>query len=360
MKELGKEDYHDILDDIEVYRKEPYKKAFSLVDRYLECFSKYYELGLETGKKLRDFKPSRIVYLGIGGSAIAGDFIQTIARDITVKVHRDYTVFRSDPDDLIIAVSYSGDTAEIFPTILDNLESNRRMVMITSDGRLKKLAEKKNLPIIVLEHGMPPRYSFPHTLGALFGLLQCLGIKIEALSESIEEAEKTKANISIEVPTTMNLAKNSASRIVDKLPIVYGYGRAVPIAYRLKCQLNENSKMFSHFCEVPEALHNDVEILNEKTILLAPRLSEEPREINEVYRVLSSFLGENYIELKVQAKNIMGEILSLLILVDYISLYAAMIRNVDPLALYVIPKLKDGNRNYQEILRSVDEKLGKI
>ncbi|MEM2819194.1 MAG: SIS domain-containing protein [Nitrososphaerota archaeon] len=357
---MRSEDYHNLLDNSEVYRREPYMKAFSIVDRYLECFSKYYHLGLEVGEKIKDFIPSRIVYLGIGGSAIAGDFINIITEEVPVIVHRDYMVFRSNPDDLIIAVSYSGDTAEIFPTLLKNLELNRRMIMITSDGRLRKLAEKMNFPSIILEPGIPPRYAFPHTLGALLGLIQSLGIKIETLSGSIVETGKIKENFVPETPTAKNLAKKSASKIVGMLPIVYGYGKAVPIAYRLKCQLNENSKIFSHFCEVPEAFHNDVEILNEKTVLLAPRLSNEPNEIDEVYRALSSFLRENYIELKVTAGNFLSEILSLLILVDYISLYAAILRNVDPLALYVIPKLKDNNRNYQEILKNVDERLGKI
>ncbi|MCL7401172.1 MAG: hypothetical protein LZ168_00035 [Thaumarchaeota archaeon] len=345
-----------MLDNPEKYSREQFGKAFSIVQRYLECFSSYYEIGLEIGRRLKDFKPSRIVYLGIGGSAIVGDFISVIVREPTVRVHRDYTVLKINPDDLILAVSYSGDTAEIFPTILNNLDS-RKMVMITSGGALRRLAEKKNLPIIMLEQGIPPRYAFPHTFGAVIGLLKSLNIKIEGSIENLDSAKTIQDTVSPETPTDKNLAKKTALKIVDMLPVVYGYGKAAPIAYRLKCQLNENSKLFSHFCEIPEALHNDIEVLNEKTILIAPRLSDEPREINEVYRLLSSFLQERYIELKVQARSIMEEILSLLILVDYISLYAAVLRDVDPLSLSVIPKLKGRNRIYQEILKSVDEKL---
>jgi glucose/mannose-6-phosphate isomerase len=346
-----------LLDNPEKYSREQFGKAFSIIQRYLECFSRYYEIGLEIGRRLKDFKPSRIVYLGIGGSAIVGDFISVIVREPTVRVHRDYTVLKINPDDLILAVSYSGDTAEIFPTILNNLDS-RKMVMITSGGALRRLAEKKNLPIIMLEQGIPPRYAFPHTFGAVIGLLKSLNIKIEDSIENLDSAKTIQDTVSPETPTDKNLAKKTALKIVDMLPVVYGYGKAAPIAYRLKCQLNENSKLFSHFCEIPEALHNDIEVLNEKTILIAPRLSDEPREINEVYRLLSSFLQERYIELKVQARSIMEEILSLLILVDYISLYAAVLRDADPLSLSVIPKLKDRNRIYQEILKSVDEKLG--
>jgi glucose/mannose-6-phosphate isomerase len=346
-----------LLDNPEKYSREQFGKAFSIIQRYLECFSRYYEIGLEIGRRLKDFKPSRIVYLGIGGSAIVGDFISVIVREPTVRVHRDYTVLKINPDDLILAVSYSGDTAEIFPTILNNLDS-RKMVMITSGGALRRLAEKKNLPIIMLEQGIPPRYAFPHTFGAVIGLLKSLNIKVEDSIENLDSAKTIQDTVSPETPTDKNLAKKTALKIVDMLPVVYGYGKAAPIAYRLKCQLNENSKLFSHFCEIPEALHNDIEVLNEKTILIAPRLSDEPREINEVYRLLSSFLQERYIELKVQARSIMEEILSLLILVDYISLYAAVLRDADPLSLSVIPKLKDRNRIYQEILKSVDEKLG--
>lgn len=351
------EEYCEVLDNLGTYSREPFKKAFSIVQRYLECFSRYYEVGLEIGGRLGDFKPSRMVYLGIGGSAIVGDFISKIVQDIPIRIHRDYTVLKLNPDDLIVAVSYSGDTAEIFPTILDNLHINRRMVVITSGGTLRRLAEKKNFPIVMLEQGIPPRYAFPHTFGAVTGLLKSLNIKIEDLMQNLDMAKTVQDLVSPETPMSRNLAKRSASKIIDLLPIVYGYGKAAPIAYRLKCQLNENSKIFSHFCELPEALHNDVEVFDEKTILLAPRLSNEPKEINEVYRLLSSFLEERFIELKVQAGSILEEILSILILVDYISLYAAVLRNVDPLSLLVIPRLKDQNRIYPEILKRVDEKI---
>ncbi len=95
-------------------------------------------------------------------------------------------------------------------------------------------------------------------------------------------------------------------------------------------------------------------------VLLAPRLSDEPREIHEVYRILSDLLQERYIELKIDAGNIFEEVISLLITVDYVSLYTAVLRNTDPLSLLVIPKLKEKNRVYREILMNVDERLERL
>ena len=356
---IKEEDKH-ILDNLEVYSRQPYAKAFSIVQRYLECFSRYYHKGLEIGNLFKDFKLSRIVYLGIGGSAIVGDFISALTEDVPVRVHRDYTLFKVNPDDLVIAVSYSGDTAEIFPTILDAIGKERKIIVVSSGGKLAKIAEKKNYPIIMLEPGIPPRYAFPHTFGAILGLLKSLDIKIQGFRENISETIKIYEKVDFKTPVHENFAKRVALRIFNNLPVIYGYGKAAPIAYRFKCQLNENSKLFAHFCEVPEALHNDVEGFNEKMVLLAPRLSDEPREIHEVYRILSDLLQERYIELKIDAGNIFEEVISLLITVDYVSLYTAVLRNTDPLSLLVIPKLKEKNRVYREILMNVDERLERL
>lgn len=347
----------NVLDNLEIYSKEPYKRAFSAVQKYPECLSKYYKRGLEIGIMLKDFKFSRIVYLGIGGSAIVGDFISTLVEDVPVKIHRDYTLFKINPDDLVIAVSYSGDTAEIFPTLLGALKMDRNIVVVSSGGRLVKIAEKKHYPIVMLEPGIPPRYAFPHTFGALLGLLESLNVKIESLRESLDEVMKVREKVDYKTPAEINIAKKIALKVFDNIPVIYAYGKAAPIAYRFKCQLNENSKLFAHFCEIPEALHNDIEGLTEEAVLLAPRLSNEPREIDEVYRILSDLLQERYVELKVGAGSIIEEMTSLLVVVDYISLYVAVLRNVDPLSLAVIPKLKEQNRAYREILRSVDERV---
>ncbi len=355
-----KEDDNNILDNLEVYSRKPYVEAFAIVQRYLECFSRYYKMGVEIGSLFEDLKFSRIVYLGIGGSAIVGDFISALTEDVPVKVHRDYTLFKVNSDDLVIAVSYSGDTAEIFPTILDALRKERKIVVVSSGGRLVKIAEKKNYPIVLLEPGIPPRYAFPHTFGAVIGLLRTLNVEIEGFRENIGETVKIHEKVDFKTPINENIAKKIALKIFNNVPVIYGYGKAAPIAYRFKCQLNENSKLFTHFCEVPEALHNDVEGFNEKTILLAPRLSDEPREINEVYRVLSDFLKERYIELKIDAASIFEEVICLLITVDYVSLYTAVLRNTDPLSLSVIPKLKEKNRIYREILMNIDERLERL
>lgn len=346
-----------ILDDPEAYSRDWYQRAFNITRRYIDSFSRYIELGLDLGGRYIMFKPSSIVYLGIGGSAIAGDVASSIIEEIKIHVHRDYTPIKISSDKLIIAVSYSGDSAEVFPTLLQNIDSNPNIIVVTSGGRLKKLAEKKNLPIVLLEPGIPPRYSFPHTFGAILGILESLDIKVENLHDSIGDVRRFHEKLDYNIPTRDNLAKNTATRIYGRTPIIYAYGRTLPIAYRFKCQLNENSKIFAHLSELPEALHNDIEALDEDSILIAPRISHYDNHVEGVYRALSRYLGDRYIELKLDGGVLIEEVLSMLLLVDYISLYLAVLRDVDPMVLLAIPKLKQENKAYEEILRSVDEKL---
>ncbi|MCX8193427.1 MAG: hypothetical protein N3G77_06435 [Nitrososphaeria archaeon] len=314
---------------------------------------------MEIGERFREFKCREIVYLGIGGSAIAGDITSSLIEDLKISVHRDYPPIKISSDKLTIAVSYSGDTAELFPTLLNNIDTNPNIFIITSGGRLKKLAEKKNLPIVLLEPNIPPRYALPHTLGAILGLLKSLDIGIRNIEYSIDKVKRFHEKQYYTVPLSDNLAKRSATKIFGRVPVIYAYGKAIPIGYRLKCQLNENSKQFAHLSELPEALHNDVEAIREESILLVPRISDENETIIEIYRVLSEYFDERYVELKVDGDTLIEEVLSMLILVDYISLYLAVLKDADPMVLKVIPKLKEKNKVNEKILRSIDGYLEK-
>ena len=56
----------------------------------------------------------------------------------------------------------------------------------------------------------------------------------------------------------LELAASLAERIHGSVPLLYGCGLTVPIAYRWKCQINENAKLpaFSH--QLPEMNHNEI------------------------------------------------------------------------------------------------------
>lgn len=351
-----------ILDDLNVFREIPYRTAFNITGDTLRVFSKYLKMGIELGRDLKERFTTidKIVYIGIGGSAIAGDIFSTLLKSsIQSIIHRDYTPIKINEKDLAIFVSYSGETAEIFPTLLSNFDKRNNFIFITSGGRLKKIAEKYGTLLIELEQGIPPRYALPSMLAGLIGIAETYGLLREFdLENAVKDMEYVKKNIDIDVSLDRNISKKIAVKLFEKIPVIYAYGDAVPIGYRFKCQLNENAKVFSHFSPLPEALHNDVEAITEECIIVAPRVSNEPSEITGVYNTLSTIFQDRFIDLKLDSENLLGEILSLLLILDYSSLYLSILRRVDPLILYKIPEFKIINKIYEEILRKVDEKLG--
>jgi glucose/mannose-6-phosphate isomerase len=52
--------------------------------------------------------------------------------------------------------------------------------------------------------------------------------------------------------------KALARALQGTLPVIAGAGLTVPIAYRWKCQINENAKMPAYDVQLPELDHNEI------------------------------------------------------------------------------------------------------
>src|SRR5690606_41172177 len=68
----------------------------------------------------------------------------------------------------------------------------------------------------------------------------------------------TRRSSDLEVPAEGNLAKQLALRLHGKLPLIYGTGGwRGAVAYRWKCQINENAKAPAWCNTFPELNHNE-------------------------------------------------------------------------------------------------------
>jgi glucose/mannose-6-phosphate isomerase len=132
------------------------------------------------------------------------------------------------------------------------------------------------------------------------------------------------------------------------IPQVAGSGLTAPIAYRWKTQINENAKMpcFSH--DLPELDHNEIVGWQGAAQLgrfsavflddsdLHPRIRQRieltrgliEAEAAGTYRIES--IGQNRIE----------RLVSLVLLGDLVSVYLAVLRDVDPTPVASIERLK--------------------
>ncbi len=185
-------------------------------------------------------------------------------------------------------------------------------------------------------------------------ILEKIGV-IEGISKEILDTVKTldkvKDEIKASIPTNQNKAKKLALEIKDTIPVIYGFREYTGVAYRIKTQLNENSKMFCKFDVLPELNHNEIvgwenlqpnlaKILS--VILL--RSQDEPPEIKVRIETLKKILSQttsNIHEIYSRGEKKLSKMFSTLYLGDYLSYYLAILNKVDPTPVKTINLLKE-------------------
>ena len=102
-----------------------------------------------------------IVFLGLGGSAIGGDIIRSYLveeANIPISVVRGYSLPRFvNKDSLVFATSYSGNTEETLSMYKEAISRKAHLIVITSGGRLERLAIKNGNLLVSIPRGFPPR-----------------------------------------------------------------------------------------------------------------------------------------------------------------------------------------------------------
>jgi len=309
------------------------------------------------GKDTSYSKPKNIVICGMGGSAIAGDYLYYLLKEelsIPVLVNRNYTLpsFVSETS-LVICVSYSGNTEETISCFKNGLEKSSMIITISSGGMLKKLSSKIGIPHIKIREGIPPRSGLPLIYTALLTILEKLdfiGSMNADIEETIEILEKLSKEYNIEQKTEVNLPKNIAYGLYNTTPIFVGHTFLSPIAYRAKCELNENSKLLAISEVIPEQNHNGIVAwdnpttsLNDVAVVLFRDKEESPSiKIRvEEFKKLVEKKTEKVLEVYPEGKSKLAKQISSTYLIDLVSIYLGILYEVDPSITPSIDVLKE-------------------
>ncbi len=292
----------------------------------------------------------RVVVCGMGGSAIAGDLLKSYLyySSIPVEVIRDYKIPQYiNSTSLTFIISYSGNTEETILAFEETLKNGSRIIIITSGGRLKELAEKYEIPIVLIPKGLPPRGAIGYIFASILLNLERNGI-IEVgreLKESLELLEKSIR----EFENPSSIAFDIANKFYLRFPIIYASNRLYPIAYRWQTQINENAKSICHIHSIPEMNHNEINglknpqnIISKAWIVFIKDLEDYER-INRRIEIVSemlrnSILGVSVIEGK--GETFLHRMLYLVLLGDYVSYYLSQFYKEDPMAIPRIEELK--------------------
>src|SRR5437867_1602501 len=135
--------------------------------------------------------PSQIVVLGMGGSAIAGDYFRALlALECAAPVFNvrqyDLPPF-TDGGTLVIASSFSGETEETLSAFKRALAMPVRKLAITTGGRLLTMARANGVPAFTFEYKGEPRAAIGWGLMPLLAIAEKLGL-MQGVAGDVEEA----------------------------------------------------------------------------------------------------------------------------------------------------------------------------
>jgi len=320
----------------------------------------------------------KIIFAGMGGSAIAGDIVKDWAEGeakVPMETVRSYHLpAYADDNTLVFLISYSGDTEETLSCMLDAVKKGCKMICISSDGALQRVAQALGLPLIGLPKMAAARVSFPY----LFAPLPYLLAKLKILSSDMVEKEMSEATdmvskltreYVIEAPFEKNFAKKAALQIFGTVPVIYSYSQYRSVGLRFKTQVNENCKLPARCDVFPELDHNEImgweaskQIIKHYTLILL-RGPEEPREVKTRIEVLKEKFfkkARSVIEINAQGQTALARIFSLLFTADMISMYLSVLHRRDPVASKTFQILKYEMTERLGTLERLEEQIKKL
>jgi len=299
----------------------------------------------------------KVVILGMGGSAIGGDLVRSLVASeakLPVFIHRDYDLPAFvDDRTLVIVSSYSGNTEETLSGFEQALKTGAKKLAITTGGKVKAIAEERNIPVLNIPYKAQPRAALGFSFLPTLCFLQKLGFlsdKSADVAETVQVLEELSQRINEEAPLSHNPAKQLAQRLYGQLPVVYGAGIVAEAAHRWKTQINENSKAWAFYEVFPELNHNatvgyefPAELASKiKVIMLRSPSLHKRTQLR--YRVTCELLDRASIaheSVDSEGSGPLSQMMSLVLFGDYMSYYLAILYRVDPSPVKVIDYLKE-------------------
>jgi len=298
--------------------------------------------------------PRVVVVAGMGGSAAGGDLLAACAADavdIPVLVHRGYGLpALTGPDALVIACSYSGDTAEVLSAFDAAVARRVPVVALTAGGALAQRAAAAGRPRVTLPDGLMPRMALGYLFLPAVALLEGCGVTVATAAE-VDEAVAAVESLAAELlparPSADNEAKRLALSIGDRLPVIYGGPTTGAAAYRWKTDVEENAKTFALAGTLPEMNHNEIEAWQGPAAkgmhALLLRDAAEPPEIAQRFDILRDMIGPSaggLSEARGRGAGRLAKLLTLTYLGQWTSYYLAVLRGRDPWSVPLLDELK--------------------
>lgn len=344
-----------MLDDHNVLNKRDSEKTLESAAAQYEQLSMPVEIS-DPEHDHRDIK--NIVYAGMGGSALAPEFIKawlSRALPVPIEIVKSYDLpAYANAETLVLAGSCSGDTEEALSIYDQARKRGCQVAAISGGGKLIEVASADRVVHIKLPAiGMQPRMLTFVQVRAVLALLEHFGIMkasryLEEMADTSHWLREQSDKWSKEVSTDRNYAKQLALTAVGKTPVIYGGYDTRFLAYKWKISFNENSKNIAFCNYYPESSHNEfigwTSHPIEKPFVIFDLISDlEHPQILKRFEVSDRLLSgkrpkANPVHLP--GETLFEKLVAGQVLAEFVTIYTGILNNVDPGPTALTTKLK--------------------
>ena len=332
--------------DISILEKYDSKKMYKIYNEWPNIARKSFE----SKQELIDFQNiDHIVFAGMGGSGAIGDLFSAILSktDIHVSLIKGYLLPKTvDKNTLVIVTSVSGNTDESLTVLKSAKKINCNVIAFSSGGKMEQFCINNEIIFRKIPLFHSPRTSLINFTYSILKILNSiLPIEKKDIMESLDELDKIKKQIDSHNLSDSNPAINLA-KWLSGIPIIYYPHGLQSTAIRFKSSLQENSKTHVIIEDIIEACHNGIVSWEIPSIVQPIMLQGEDDFIKtkERFEVIKEFFKEkniDYKEINSVSGNILTKIICLIYMLDYISIYKAVLSKIDPSPVKSISYIKE-------------------
>ncbi len=304
-------------------------------------------------KKIKKGQFKRIVFTGMGCSAIVSDMIQGffVSEKIPIPVFvvNDYNFeYFIDPEilkdgkTLVIISSYSGHSQEPIKAYYKFKEYTKDIVFLTSGGKLEQIAKKDNISVIYWKIVNPdreyPLFHAPQYFSILLDIFHELGfLKTNYEKELKETAEYLKNEFS---KKKIKEAEEIAKKLRNRDIILLASPKWMTALLKLsKMHFNEIAMTAAHRNFIHEFGHSEVAIFSEPKIEHGLLIYKDKNEddyvkakIENMQKIFSEKVPQNkkisVSIIDINQDNFFKQLFSSLLFIHYITYYLGIYYNV--------------------------------
>jgi glucose/mannose-6-phosphate isomerase len=338
-----------MLDDLKYIHERDAQDALGIAGKQWQQLQQTYEL-----PQIKH-EIENIVYAGMGGSALAAQIsLSWPGYRLPFEIVRNYTTpGYVNEKTLFIASSYSGNTEETLSALTEAEQKGAHIAVITSGGKLAEIAMQKNYPLVKLPTGYQPRHATLYNLRGLVTILERAGLVAaeqaeNTMHQTVDYLKNNLASWLPTVPTARNQAKQIAQELTGKSVVIYSGPALSPAAYKWKISINENAKQIAWCNQLPEFNHNEMlgwtqQPVQKPYAVINLRSSLEHSRVQKRFEVTGQLLSGKLpapIVVEAQGATILQQLLWVIALGDFVSIYLALLNGVNPTPVDLIEKFK--------------------